>query len=78
MTDWLQVERVLDDRTAAHACAFCGAAIPVGDAARWSLAIRPDPEHISVVWVHRACLLAQVQPTHRQRFKDPPFGDRPI
>jgi hypothetical protein len=78
MTDWLHVERVLDDRTVAHACAFCDGSIPLGDSDRWSLAVRPDPGNIHVVWIHRACLLERLEPRSRSRFENPPFGDRPI
>ncbi len=65
MTDWSRIERVMDDRSVKHACAFCGDVIPVGDEGRWSLAVREADGRVSTLWVHPGCFLDRVQPSTR-------------
>ena len=77
MTDWERVERVLDDRTTMHACAFCGDAIAVGDTARWSLAVRGPAGEISVVWIHPECFRGRLHPSMRSTFSAPAPGPQP-
>ena len=77
MTDWERVERVLDDRTTMHACAFCGGAIAVGDTARWSLAVRGPAGEMSVVWIHPECFRGCLHPSMRSTFSGPAPGPQP-
>jgi hypothetical protein len=72
MTDWLKIERILDDRSVAHGCAFCGSKIAAGDVMAWSLAIRRPEKSTSVVWVHRDCLLDRMTSRVRQAIEHPP------
>ncbi len=60
--DWNKIERILDDKSVAHACAFCGERIEIGDDKRWSLAVRQLSGHTSVVWCHSACFIASLAP----------------
>lgn len=68
MTDWTRIERVLDDRTNAHACAFCGGAILIGDTERWSLAVRRSDGATSVVWIHASCFIDELHPHTKKAF----------
>lgn len=68
MADWQQIESVLDDRTEAHTCAFCGGGIPRGDEARWGIAARDTRDSVSVMWVHVPCFLGAVRPHLRGGF----------
>jgi hypothetical protein len=74
VTDWERVERVLDDRAAAHACAFCGGAIALGDTTRWGLAVRAPTGQTSVVWIHPECLRTRLHPSMRSAFNGPVPG----
>jgi hypothetical protein len=69
-TDWARIERILDSRTTAHSCAFCGTRIPIDDEARWGLAVRRLSGHTSVVWVHPACFVEKLHPKVRPPFED--------
>jgi hypothetical protein len=74
MTDWALIERVLDDYTTAHTCAFCGAPIPNGDMERWSLAVRALTGQTSVVWVHAECFRTRLHAQLRRGFDGPTPG----
>ena len=65
MADWGAIERVLDDQTEAHTCAFCGGGIPRGDGARWGVAARDTHDNVSVMWVHVPCFVGAVRPQLR-------------
>jgi len=68
MADWQQIESVLDDRSEAHTCAFCGGGIPRGDETRWGVAARDSRDTVSVMWVHVPCFLGAVRPHLRGSF----------
>ena len=68
MSDWGKIERVLDDQTTPHLCAFCGNEIPTQDARRWSLAVRRLDGATSVVWAHPRCFIDQLHPSARQPY----------
>jgi hypothetical protein len=80
MADWQQIESVLDDRTEAHMCAFCGGGIPRGDESSWGVAARDMRDNVSVMWVHVPCFLGAVRPHLRTSFVAmsgaAPFADR--
>ena len=78
MTDWDRIERMLDDRTTAYACAFCGDRIPAGDEARWSLAVRGPSGQTAVVWIHRRCFLERLNPNVRWPFAGPKPDEPPV
>lgn len=71
MTDWARIERNLDDRTTAHACAFCGEKISSGDQDRWSLAVRRPTGQTAVVWMHGDCFRTRLHPSVRRSFVGP-------
>ena len=60
--NWDKIERILDDKSVGHACAFCGGRIEMGDDKRWSLAVRQLSGNTSVVWCHSACFIANLAP----------------
>ena len=68
MADWRQIEQVLDDRSEARTCAFCGGGIPREDEARWGVAARDTRDNVSVMWVHVPCFLGAVRPHLRGGF----------
>jgi hypothetical protein len=78
VTDWDRIERQLDDRTTAHACAFCGDRIPAGDEVRWGLAVRGPSGQTAVVWIHSRCFRERLHPSVRRAFAGPAPGASPI
>jgi hypothetical protein len=77
VTDWTRIEQSLDDRTTAHACAFCGERIPVGDEHRWSLAVRGPSKQTAVVWMHGDCFRMRLHPKVRRSFVGPASDSPP-
>lgn len=69
VTDWVRIERQLDDQSVAHSCAFCGERIPPADNDRWSLAVRRLDGHTSVVWVHGSCFVQRLHPTTQRAYR---------
>ncbi len=70
MIDWAKVERVLDDRSVAHDCAFCGAAMAAGSTATVSFAVR-QADRINVLWAHRECFPSRRAPQIRSGLEMP-------
>ena len=68
MTDWVRVERHLDDQSVAHSCAVCGEWLPAGNGERWSLAVRRLDGHTSVLWVHGPCFIQQLHPSAQRAY----------
>ena len=68
--NWDKIERILDDKSVGHACAFCGDPIAMGDDRRWSLAVRQLSGNTSVVWCHSACFIAILTPRVRRAYEN--------
>jgi hypothetical protein len=69
VVNWEKIEQILDDKSVAHGCAFCGKSIAVGDDKRWSLAVRQLSGKTSVVWCHSDCFVAGLTPTIRRAYE---------
>jgi hypothetical protein len=67
--NWEKIERILDDKSVGHACAFCGKPIAMGDDKRWGLAVRQLSGKTSVVWCHSGCFIASLTSTVRRVYE---------
>ena len=68
--NWDKLERILDDKSVGHACAFCGEPIEMGDDKRWSLAVRQVSGNTSVVWCHPACFVGSLTSEVRRAYEN--------
>jgi len=70
IANWEKIEEILDDKSVAHGCAFCGKSIAVGDNERWSLAVRQLSGNTSVLWCHSDCFVAKLAPAVRRAYEN--------